>query len=223
MKYKCFLSILFLIIFNSGNAQEKKASVNPVHRLYFGVETGFNTIKSFKNDHQHSFYGGILTEYYFAKQFSVSGRLRFYKTGVSFFYPEIKTTSWVYTSNSDEVSGTFNGEVISVPVDFKWEFRLLGNLKANIKVGYALNFETKSEYVNYTPNISTDFSKVYGSFGYGAGLNFFISEKHAVFFNFENFKGASRADKSIGIGFLSDGKRYIKNDLFSLGYKFSLK
>ena len=223
MKNKYFFIVLFLLIFSFEKAQEKKARVNPEHRLYFGAETRINKIKSYGNDYQNSLYGGILTEYYFAKQFSVSGRLRFYKTGVSFFYPEIRTTSWVYTSNSDEVSGTFNGEVISVPVDFKWEFRLLGNLRANIKVGYALNFETKSEYVNYTPNVSTDFSKVYGSFGYGAGLNFFISEKHAVFFNFENFKGASRADTSIGIGFLSDGKKYIKNDLFSLGYKFSLK
>lgn len=209
--------LLFLVLtFSTGLfAQEKDSIVNPRGKIYFGIEVGHNTISSFEfNESKTSFQGGLSAEYYFARHWSVSGRIKYYKIGASFsddgsLLESLKTT---YTS------GRFVGEAVMIPLDIKWEFRLYRNWAGFIKCGYALSIETKSEYSNYSPEIIENFSNYNHSFFAGYGLTYFINEKDAVFFSVEGFVGGNKG-KQEGWHFFDDGRKYLTNTLINVGYK----
>ena len=137
------------ILFCATIFAQKEDLINPQGKWYFGVETRINIIPNYSlNKNGVSLQGGLSAEYYFAKQWSFSGRIKYFKTGLEFYNPDTRTGSWLDLGH-DEFYGTFRGAVISIPLDIKWEFRIYKNLKANIKAGYGYNFETKSEY-NYS-------------------------------------------------------------------------
>lgn len=53
---------------------------------FFGAELGLNTITSFNlGEPNKSFQGGILAEYYMGNHWSLTGKIKYFETGVSFF------------------------------------------------------------------------------------------------------------------------------------------
>lgn len=209
--------LVFLVLaFSTGLfAQEKDSLVNPKGKVFFGIEIGSNKINSYEfNEPKTSFQGGLLAEYYFARHWSVSGRIKYYKIGASFSddggsLESLKTT---YTS------GRFKGETIMIPLDIKWEFRLYKDLAGFVKLGYALGIETKSEYSYYSPEITENFSNYNHNFFAGYGLTYFINEKDAVFISVEYFIGGNKG-KQNGLNIFDDGRKYLTNTLVNFGYK----
>jgi len=215
---KLLVVILFSLLSNTTISQTNEI-VNPNGKWFFGAEIGLNTITSYTLDESNSsLQGGILIEYYFAKHWSLSGRVKYFKTGVSFDKPPTGSSSGFFSS--PRYAGIFNGEIFAIPINLKWEFRICKNLNGNIKLGYAYNIETKSEYLNYTSNLRTDYPKHYGSVNPGLGFNYFIHEKMSIYIDFENYFGPQRGKTP---GFLSEGTQNLNNLLFNIGVKYTFK
>lgn len=215
---KAILIIIVLSLLSNKITSQTNEIVNPKGKWFFGVEMGTNKINSFSSgETKTSFQGGILTEYYFARHWSVSARIKYFETGVSFF----QSSSYFYSEPFlDLYSGTFKGAVIATPFVIKWEFRIYKNLGANLKLGYALNIETKSTYSNYSSNLSTDFPKQYGSTNAGVGLNYFINNKMAVYLDIERYEGSNKGHSE---GFFGKSSYKVENVLMNFGIKYSFK
>ncbi|MHA3047637.1 hypothetical protein JSO59_009825 [Riemerella anatipestifer] len=152
MSFSVYFFALFLLT-SKLYSQATDSNINPKGKLFIGSEVGYNNIIS-KIDNKHSFQGGILSEYYFSKQWSVLGKIKYYKIGVSFYKPNTHTGS-IYDLGSDEYRGNFEGEIIFIPINLKWEFDVYKKLKTSLKLGVAYNFETKSNYIDYSPQLSS--------------------------------------------------------------------
>ncbi len=189
------ISILFVLLPAFLFSQNKK-------QWFFGAEVGINTIISKNN--KNSFQGGLLAEYYFAKQWSVMGRLKYFETGV--------------INNSE--TEYFEGSIISVPIDLKWEFRVHKNLKGNLFMGFALNQEIKSDY-HYPSNGDTNFSKFYGTANAGIGFTYFFNDNVAIFTNYETYLfGNDRSSRSSYSPLFPNSPN---NNLFNVGLKYNFK
>jgi len=170
---------------------------------FFGVEIGNNTITSRNLENKNSFQGGVLAEYYFARQWSATGRLKYFKTG---------------TTNNTE-TGYFDGAVVSIPLNIKWEYKMVKNFKGNFNTGVAFNQEVKSNYY-YPPNQKTDYSKFFGTFNIGVGFSYFINSKTAVFINYESYILGNNRDERNGLQILPNSTN---NNLFNIGIKYNFK
>ena len=203
MKLK-MIALLFLLSLKLSAQQEV---FNPTKTWFFGAEAGLNTIASFSRDEGNaSMQFGLVSEYYFAKQWSVIGRLKYFKTGVSF-------------ATRDDYA-RFDGAVISIPLSIKWEFRIYKNLRLNIKAGASLNMETKSDY-DYPATIDTDFSKTYWNFNEGMGLNYFLSKNMAVYVDIEGFVlGGYKGHENF---FYLPIDHYTDNVFYNVGFKYSFR
>ena len=191
--------------------------INPMNKLYFGAEIGVNRINSYTlGESAKSFQGGVVAEFYFARHWSFIGKIKYFETGVSFYQPA--TSGGLFFSGNSESFGTFDGAVFSVPLDIKWEFRVYRNLAASIKIGYAYNLETKSEYGLYSPGSNRGYSKDYGSLNLGWGMNYFLNKNWAVYIDFETVVGPSRGYSP---GFLWDGYNEMDNSLTNFGVKYT--
>lgn len=204
MKFKILFIIVLGLLSNKIISQTNEI-VNPKGKWFFGAEFGLNTITSIHPNHTYSIQGGILTEYYFAKNWSASGRLKYFKTGVSYKY--------------DEAKGFFDGAVISIPLNIKWEYRILNNFSGNLKIGIALNQEIKSNYY-YPPNQNTKYSTFYGTFNPGFGVNYFISSKTAIYMNYEVYVLGNDRDGSDWLKIVPNSPN---NNLFNIGIKHNFK
>jgi hypothetical protein len=211
---------LLLLVPFSLLAQTNKEIINPKGNWYFGAELGTNKITSYSlGENDTSFQGGILAEYYTGRHWSVTGRIKYFETGVSFYQPNTHSGSW-FDLGQDESFGSFDGAVISIPIDVKWEFRIYKNLGASIKLGYAYTIETKSDYSNYSKNILTDYPKQYFSFNAGYGFNYFINKKMAIYLDVESYDGESKGQVESFFG-----NRYYntENTIASFGIKYNFK
>lgn len=216
---KTLIIIVLSLLSNNITSQTNKI-VNPKGKWFFGVEMGINKINSFTSGKtKTSFQGGFLTEYYFARHWSLSGKIKYFETGVSFLQPRFDDTLLGVFSR-DLYSGTFNGAVISIPFAIKWEFRVYKNLGASLKLGYAFNVENKSTYTNYSNNVSTDFPKQYGSVNSGVGLNYFINKKTALYLDVERYYGGTKGHV---VSVLGKATYEVENSLLSFGVKYSFK
>ena len=215
--------IFFILLFsNFATAQEtiKTGLINPKENWYYGIESGLNIKTSLElGEPKTSFQGGILAEYYFARHWSLSGKIKYFDTGVSFYQPDTHTGGWL-DLGSDEYRGLFKGSTIAVPISLKWEFRVFRNFGASLKLGYMHSFETKSNYVNYSDNLKTNYPKEYGSSVAGFGFNYFLNKKTAVYIDVENYLGGRKAKIPT---FIFDNDKFVMNRLISLGVKYSFK
>jgi len=156
--------IIFLLFFSSITiSAQNNEIVNPKGKWFLGIEAGKNEIISTTNKSTQI---GIIGEYYFHKNWSVSGRIKYFKTGVTDY--ELK----------------FSGKVISFPLNIKWEFNIIENFRTNISLGGAINKEIKSNYL-YSHNRDAGFSTLYRTLNTGIGFNYFISKKIGIYFNLE--------------------------------------
>ena len=212
--------MLFLSLISNKIISQEIENVNPKGNWYFGAEIGSNNINSFSaGGNKNSFQAGVLSEYYFSRHWSLSGRIKYFKTGVSFYKPNTYSGGWI-NLGSEESFGNFDGAVISIPLDIKWEFRIYKNLAGNLKLGYAYNIETKSNYGNYSENLKTDYPKQYGGFNIGYGLNYFMNKKTALYLDVEFYSGGA---KGYSDGFFGKNYYYTQNVLINLGIKYNFK
>ena len=141
-------------------------------KWFFGAELGLNTITSLNPSPANSLQGGILAQYYLSNHISLSGRIKYFKTGVS--------------NNQNSSKGYFNGAVLSVPYNVNFEFKLFPKVNSTFQLGIALNQEIKSTY-NYPPNSNTNYSTFYGSFNPGIGISYRLSPTTVLYLNYEAF------------------------------------
>lgn len=204
LRMKKLLFFCFLPLLAEAQVSNQNVNIEPKGKWYFGAELGLNSIPSFANNGtKHSFQGGLTAEYYFAKQWSAIGRIKYFKTGVSFV--------------EDEANGIFDGAVVSVPVDLKWEFTIHKNLKGNLKLGAAYNHEIKSDY-RFPEGKETDFSKSFFSMNSGAGISYFVSPKMAFYIDLEAYRLGGYKGNTGGI---MGNNYYTDNNHFNLGVKYN--
>lgn len=197
------IGLLLLLLSSIKGFSQLNLSVNPENNWFFGAEIGTNAITTIHPDHKIYLQGGLLAEYYFAKNWSLSGRIKYFKTGI--------------TDQLEVGERKFEGEVISIPFNITWYYRFVNNFTGNFKIGVAYNQEVKSEY-SYPENERTDYSKFYGNFNPGFGLNYFVSPKTAIYINYEVFVlGSDKKERGL-FDFLSNSAN---NNLFNIGIKHS--
>lgn len=201
MKKLLFTLLFPLLVFSQ---EIKNNLINPFDKWYIGGEIGTNTITSFDFGSNKSFQGGVLVEYYTGRNWSLSARIKYFKTGV--------------LNKVNSSIGIFNGAVISMPLNIKWEYRVWKNFRGNLKLGVALNKEIKSNY-NYPLNESTNYAAFYGTFNPGFGLNYFFSNKTAIYIDYEVYVLGNNRDE----GWVIILPNSPNNNLFNLGIKYNLK
>ena len=215
---KLIITFLFLI---TTILYAQKTNINPNGKWFFGAEIGKNRIISLSSDRNNKIQGGILAEYYFARHWCLSTKIKYFDTGVSINIPEKPSSPGSFanffgSSGSPPYYGTFNGSVISVPIFIKWEFRLFKNLGASFKLGYAYNFETKSEYVDYSTSLKANYPKIGEGINSGFGINYFINKNMAIYYEIESYNGASKGKTPLNTN-------TTQNSLSSFGIKYCFK
>ncbi len=189
MKNLIFLLVTFPLLMN-GQETPTSENINPVGNWYFGAEIGPNTITSYSfNESDKSLQGGILAEFYTGRHWSLTTRIKYFKTGLSYFN-QGSGSGFLSSSSS---FGQFEGAVFTIPLNVKWEFRIWKNLSGNLNFGLNYNYETDNKYYysnadNYNKYSATE----YGSYNSGFGFNYFINKKRAVFLNIESYIGGTR-------------------------------
>jgi Outer membrane protein beta-barrel domain len=211
------LLLLVLIPFLTyAQETDKPEIINPKGNWYFGAEMGLNTITSFDlGEPNKSFQGGVLAEYYTGRHWSLCGRLKYFETGFSL--GSRSTPGFLGSSGFIKV---FNGKVISIPVDAKWQFEIRNNYRGYFKMGLAYNHETKSEYF-FTDNVTPNYDTNFGSFNVGFGVDCFISKKMILFMDIETYEFGGF--KGNGGGFVFPKNYYTTNTLINFGIKYNFK
>src|SRR5690554_8062710 len=111
MNVKAVMFIILCLLSNEVISQISE-NVNPKNTWYFGAEVGINNIRDFNVENSKlTFQGGLLAEYYFAKQWSLSGKVKYFETGIS-FYQAPTGGGWF---GSSEKYGTFRGTTVTIP------------------------------------------------------------------------------------------------------------
>lgn len=217
MKNLIFLLVTFPLLMN-GQETPTSENINPVGNWYFGAEIGPNTITSYSfNESDKSLQGGILAEFYTGRHWSLTTRIKYFKTGLSYFN-QGSGSGFLSSSSS---FGQFEGAVFTIPLNVKWEFRIWKNLSGNLNFGLNYNYETDNKYYysnadNYNKYSATE----YGSYNSGFGFNYFINKKRAVFLNIESYIGGTRGQTG---GFVFSKPIYNTNTLVNFGYKYNFK
>jgi hypothetical protein len=119
---KVSATIIFIFILQIINSQNKEI-FDPKGKWFFGVEVGTNEITSLNlGEDNLSFQGGILAEYYFSKNWSISGRIKYFETGISYFNPGSNSGSGGIIDigwGTHAKYGKFNGNIIAIPLNVK--------------------------------------------------------------------------------------------------------
>ncbi len=206
------------------NGQEIKISeiVNPEGKWFFGAEMGSNTITSYSSGEPNkSIQGGILAEFYTGRHWSLTTRIKYFKTGLSYFKQGSGGGGGFLSFGSDPKSIVYEGKVVTIPINIKWEFRIWKNFSGNLNLGVNYNFETQSKYFSTSISDYDRYSaKQYFSSNTGFGFNYFINKKQAVFINIESYLGGSKGDSG---GFVFSTPVYNTNTLVNFGYKYNFK
>lgn len=192
----------------------KSMRVNPKGHWYLGAEAGFNEITTFYlGEPAQSFQAGILAEYYTGKSWSLYFRLKQFKTGLSFYEGG---SGWSISSK-----GVFNGTVICLPINAKWEYRIFKNFRGYLKTGLAYNYETQSDY-NFSSNLGGggNYSRHFMSLTRGLGFSYFLNKKAAIYIDIESYVfGGQKVSFQT---FLFPKNYYTENNHLNFGVKFNL-
>jgi hypothetical protein len=209
-------AIVFCLLFYSMFVSAQDSTVvNLKGKWFFGGELGRNTIRSYElGESANSFQAGLLAEYYFSKQWSVVGRIKYFKIGASF-----NINDFIIFPNKTRYNfGRFNGESLTIPVNLKWEFKIYRNFRGYLKFGSGISIETKSEYKDYVPEITENFKSYYFNLNLGYGLTYFVNKNSALYLDAEVFAGGSKG-KQDGLFIFGDGSKVLVNEMINLGYK----
>jgi hypothetical protein len=214
MKNRIFI-IFLMLSYCSITYSQTDSIVNPNKKWFFGAEIGTNKILSFYyNEPTKSFQGGFITEYYYSKKWSITGRLKYFKIGAS--------RGIVYNTYNNTVDlknyHRFDGEVIAVPINLKFEYKIFRNFRGNFKFGFALNQETKSEY-QYPIGERTNYSTFFIDYNLGLGFIYYVNNNSAIYIESE-FKGLGK-DRDDLQTFIAPNST--NNSFFNFGVKHCFK
>ena len=210
MNIKKNLSILFFLTSTLIFSQKKD-------NLYLLTETG---IQNTNNEISLQFGAGI--EYSFSKKSSLTARIKYLRMG-------IKTEHGVNPNNAFGFNFNpyykmhYEGEVISIPLNYKWESRFLfPKLHFFFNTGFALNFTLNEQFLiakNITPDID---NKTYINFNLGLGFSHTISKRFDLYLSMESFFfGGAKSIESKG--FIVSTKLTPSTSTFNLGLRYRLK
>lgn len=196
----------------------------PESKFLVGAETGLNlNVSDYVNDTKKvSLQGGLITEYLLNKNFSLTGKIKYYQSDVIFTYSEI-IGSGMFGNHYNFITSSYNGKIISIPITFNYNFKIYKNLSGSLRLGPTFNSEVSSDY-NYRTSVSKDYSKFFVGINGGTNLNY-NTENKAYFIGFEPMFGAVRGKTN---GQDMNGKnqthRYnMENYLINVGMKFRIK
>jgi Outer membrane protein beta-barrel domain len=225
MQLKYILSSLLIIILlcpaghkvlsQSNEIKGNSKAHNSQWHCYFGVEGGLNQISTLRFGEKSKYAQfGALAEFYLTRNLAICARIKYFDTGVSFSQKAL--SGWF---GYDAHSGIFRGKVISFPVNLKREYKISSKIRGYFKFGWARNREIKSDY-EFTPNLRTDYSKLYINFNIGMGFSYFIHTNLAIYLDLENYYFGGAKGHSSGLIFSNN--YYVGNNQISLGVKCSL-
>jgi hypothetical protein len=190
---------------------------------------GLNTITSFSlGEKNKSLQGGLLAEYYFAKHWSIMGRIKYFRTGVSYsnFDNNSNTSSngngspFFSLFSSSYRYAYYEGAVISIPINVKWEYNIIKNLKGNIKHGYSYNYEAYNKYY-YSSEITPNNRKSSLTHNLGIGISCNISNKATIFMEWETYQLGG--EKFTVPALIIPGFYFTTNDMLNFGVKYNFK
>lgn len=221
MKIKItFIAISFIII----NTQAQTDRINPNHNLYFGANIGLNNINFHYDKTNQGLHGGIFSEYYLAKQWSLTGKVSFFETALDYHHFYHGTTGYFLSSPAKTFNANFSGLVLATSLQIKWEFRLIHNFRGYLKTGYGFYIETYANYSNYINDVNNgNYPSTYSNWLSGLGFTYYINDNYALFFESEYHRGGIKYQSTFGWQVFDDGKRYASNQLFGLGVKYKFK
>jgi hypothetical protein len=199
----------------------------PKNNLYFGVNFGLNLIDIHADESRKSIHAGAFAEYYFAKQWSLTGKISYFETGLDFYNQSYRLQSRGFGGGSSNFetqifSADFSGHVLATSLQIKWEFNLIKNFSGYLKTGYGYYIETQSKYENYIGDKNEGkYPSSYGGWITGMGLTYFLNEEYALFLEIELHNGPVKFNG--GNYVYGSGNQYASNNLIGLGIKYKFK
>ena len=202
--------VYFLLIPLLGLSQQKKD-------WFFGAEIGLNTITSHSFiENKKSLQGGLVAEYYMNNHWSLTGKIKYFETSVSYF--RAGTNGSLFSSDTKAL--IFTGSVLSMPLTIKWNHKLFSKFTGNVRAGFAYNLETKSNY-ELAINTNTNRPKSFGCFVAGLGLEYNINPKNILFLELETNQLGGYKGNDNGLVFPTN--YYTTNNLLNIGIKHNFK
>lgn len=215
---KQYLSLLLLFLTLNLFSQTKT-------KIFIGAEMGLNINQSdyIKDSQNITMQAGILSEYVLNKHFSIMGKLKYYESAVRFNYSRVTGSNW-FGTEYDFVDAEYKGKILSIPLTFRYNFRIINKISGSVGIGPSLNYELSSIY-NYPTEVNKNFSRTFIGLNTGFNFNYNIG-KSTVFVGFEPYYGAKRGSRN-GKGFYSGNATTItypmENMLLNIGVKYKLK
>ena len=208
---KKIIVLVMFPIWLMGQAKGVQQIVNPDGKWYFGAELGANDIRSYSYVvGKTSLQGGLSAEYYTGRHWSLSLRVKYFDTGISY----LKYDNYLINSDGNRIQ-RFDGSVICYPLNVKWEFRIMKNLCGFLKTGIAYNQEVRRNY-DFGED-RTDYRQTYYNYNNGMGFTYFISEHMAASIEVENYQlGGNKGND----GWLFVPVANMNNTLYNMGFKY---
>lgn len=208
----------------------QKTNINSKGKWFFGAEIGMNIIKSNEEKQYTKLQFGISSEYYFEKNWSFITKIKYFDTAVSYNNgKDIPPSFVVFFADNQRTtpydSLDFEGKVIAVPIQIKYEMDLIKQVKFFTTLGFAYNLEIESRYFvpnDYETLDQKKFNKSYVNLNLGVGLTYFLSKSSALFINSEYFRfGGAKGKKSKN--FFSLTLYEPENSFVTIGFKYNFK
>lgn len=209
MKYLLFILPFFTII--NLNAQIIEGGKKESLPLFIGIEKGFNlTTRSYEDNNLPNEFVGIDFDYFFKKNSSIKIEVKYLK---------VDRLTEMWDSDFDNITTSYSGEFIAIPILYKWQFGKKGGFtKAYVQGGVFFALETESEYINY-PEYYDVKNNDYG-LSLGFGTYFPIVKRLYVNAEIDLYKGfVSKVTKDEYEPPITV-RRSLTNVMFSFGFKY---
>ncbi len=189
-------------------------------RLLTGIEAGAN-IAANPPFNTLSGQGGIVGEYYFAKQWSVVGKIKYHQANINKSSGGYSSSSAgmgfnLFGSPPRDVS--YQSQNILIPISIKWNYRIFRNLYGSVDMGPYLNFTLNSKYT--ANNVDVHDRKIFIGFNIGAGVHYQLQNGNSLFANYDFYRGTEIA---LLESFIFNNYARAGNHHFSVGYLWQLK
>lgn len=212
------LFLILIIGLASVSVSGQSERLNNKGNFFIGAELGGNIIHHPNVIHSQF---GISGEYYFARKWSISAKIKYHKANLYYYWPEYKPScgfGGFLCGGWDEKLAHFESYNIVIPFNMKWDYKIVENLYGYISGGAFLNIETKS-YYNVTDNLEFTHHPIYLSMNIGTGLGYQFKNNDAIYIDYNFYRGGDLIKVNT---FLGDKYHYPKNTHISIGYRMNL-
>lgn len=218
---KQLLSALAIVLATTISGQTER--LNNKGKLFVGAELGGNVVHKDNGNVIHPQFG-VSGEYYFARKWSFSTKIKFHKAHLYYHIPKPEpypckigglSCGW---GDREEKIANFESYNILIPINLKWDYKIAKNLYGYINGGFFINIETKS-YRNVTDNVKLNHNPVYASMNMGTGLGYQLKNNNVIYIDYNFYRGGDMI-KVDGFGW--DSYYYPINSHISIGYRMNL-